>query len=169
MYWKHQIGEGVCDLEIQKQQEGDEVPSLLAVSPKGKYHLFQSRNIQGTALPLIASMKSSIHPKTSSTLWCGSFCPFTANHFMLTTNDGFLSLHKQYVICSFYIRNKIVMTLHHRSITKEEELVTTEDICDMRVSDCGILSFQWHTEKKGLFLYSCLDKTTSVGFVDLGK
>jgi len=41
--------------------------------------------------------------------------------------------------------------------------VLLEEVETRRWSDCGIISLEWHAQVDGLFLFSCLDKTLSVG------
>lgn len=101
MFFKHQFVEGICNIDI-KRSEDCENRTLLAVSPKGKFSICHLQQMNELSLPLVASMALKNLSFTSSTLWCGSYCDVN-DYFVTTTNDGYLSLHKQYVIFIFII------------------------------------------------------------------
>ena len=106
VYWKYTLADGVCDIDTS-------VGSLLASTSKGKYYLFHLEDMNGRNLPLVASLSSNSHPESSSTVWRGSYSPHNPQNFMTTTNDGYLSYYKQYVIFSqkfYWCKKKMFLT-----------------------------------------------------------
>lgn len=101
MFFKHQLVEGICNIDIIKDEKSEN-RTLLAVSPKGKYSIFHLQDINEVSLPLVASMAIKNLSFSSATIWCGSYCN-SSNYFMTTTNDGYLSLHKQFVYILYYL------------------------------------------------------------------
>ena len=91
IFWKYSSSDGVCGLDFSSDK------SMIVSKVHGKYDIFRLEDMNGLHLPLVSSVSNNVHPQSRSTVWNGCYSPFHPEKFMLTTNDGYLSLCKQYV------------------------------------------------------------------------
>lgn len=148
LIWDHNLLNGVCGLEFDRKDI--EMNKLVATTLEGKVHIFDMRTLHVESG--YSCLKHKV--KDGSTLWGAAHLPQNRDLFAVKGGDGRLSL--------FNYKYPAQRKIKDANGRDKGVMGSLELLNDRPVGKQPIVSFDWHVDKLGLGVMSCLDQTCKV-------
>lgn len=148
LVWDHNLLNGVCGLQFDRKDT--KMNKLVVTTLEGKVHVFDMRthHFEEGYTSLEHKMKES------STIWGVEHLPQNRDLFGILGGNGVLSLYKYK-----YPTQRVRKDAHGVDKGVAGSLVLLND---RNVGKQPIVSFDWHSDKIGLGVMSCLDQSCKV-------
>lgn len=148
LVWDHNLLNGVCGVQFDRKDT--KMNKVVVTTLEGKVHVFDMRthHFEHGYTSLEHKMKKS------STIWGVEHLPQNRDLFAILGGDGDLSLYKYK-----YPPKRVLKDAHgvDKGVVGSLQLLN-----DRNLSTQPVVSFDWHDDKTGLGVMSCLDQTCKV-------
>jgi len=150
--WDTNLMNGVCHIEFDRKDI--KMNKLVATTLEGTLQVFDMRTYHIENGYTVLKQKQT---KNTSTLWGARHLPQNRDIFCTLGGDGVLSLY-QYK----YPQQRVIKDADGRD---KGVVGSLELLNDRNLSTQPVCSFDWHPDKLGLAVMSCLDQTCKVAIV----
>lgn len=150
MLWETNVSNGVVGIQFDRKDI--EMNKMIVTTLESTFRVYDMRTQHEED-----GFAYLTHKAHKSTVWCGKHLPQNRDIFMTTGGNGTLNLYKYKYPASRTEKDKDGKV---HGVAGSVELLNSK-----KVADQPCVSFDWHPEKEGLCVMSCLDQTVKVGIV----
>jgi len=148
--WETNVQNGVVGLQFDRK----DIPmnKLVVTTLESKFRVYDMRTFHEPDSSY-ASLTQTAH---KSTVWLARHLPHNRDVFMTTGGNGTLNLYRYEYPAQRSITDS-------ESGAKRGVMGSVHQLNSRKFSDQPIVSFDWHTDKQGLFVCTALDQTVKIG------
>jgi len=150
LLWETNVKSGIVNVEFDRKDI--KMNKLVVTTLESRFRVYDMRTFHPTE-----GYTHLVEKAHKSTVWLGRHLPQNRDVFTTCGGNGSVNLYKYVYPDSRSLKD---LDGHEKGVIGRNQLLNTK-----KFSDQPVISFDWHPDKQGLCVMSCLDQTVKVGIV----